>query len=251
MPNDKITAVGTNISEKATMIWNVADQLRGPFKPHEYGLVILPLTVVKRFHDCLLPTWQAVQDTYTKVKNLAVIDGFLTRASGYQFYNTSQFTFEKLLADPENIEATGEHLAGAHGHIVNGDVACVRQISIGQEQICHEVDNVTTGKVGSGFLPEGFGETAHQVLEDIPTVHGADLVRAEIPLGRGELLDNKVEGVAVYHALYDVVELEFAQDILHVGREAGQIITEVISDRIFGCVKDGVVTIIQMEDQDV
>ena len=118
MPNDKITAVGTNISEKATMIWNVADQLRGPFKPHEYGLVILPLTVVKRFHDCLLPTWQAVQDTYTKVKNLAVIDGFLTRASGYQFYNTSQFTFEKLLADPENIEANfRDYLAGFSANV--------------------------------------------------------------------------------------------------------------------------------------
>lgn len=40
MPNDKITAVGANIAEKAAMIWNVADMLRGPFKPHEYGLVI-------------------------------------------------------------------------------------------------------------------------------------------------------------------------------------------------------------------
>ena len=37
MPNDKITAVGANIAEKAAMIWNVADMLRGPFKPHEYG----------------------------------------------------------------------------------------------------------------------------------------------------------------------------------------------------------------------
>jgi type I restriction enzyme M protein len=46
------------------MIWNVADMLRGPFKPHEYGLVILPMTVVKRFHDCLLPTHAAVQETY-------------------------------------------------------------------------------------------------------------------------------------------------------------------------------------------
>lgn len=61
---DKISAVGTNISEKATVIWNVADLLRGPFKPHEYGLVILPMTVVKRFHDCLLATHQAVLDTY-------------------------------------------------------------------------------------------------------------------------------------------------------------------------------------------
>lgn len=105
MSNDKIQAVGVNIAEKATMIWNVADMLRGPFKPHEYGLVILPMTVVKRFHDCLLPTHEAVLAQYEKVKKLAVIDGFLTKASGYQFYNTSKFTFEKLLADPDNIEA--------------------------------------------------------------------------------------------------------------------------------------------------
>ncbi|MBQ4513706.1 MAG: SAM-dependent DNA methyltransferase [Anaerolineaceae bacterium] len=113
MANDRINVVGTNIAEKAAMIWNVADMLRGPFKPHEYGLVILPMTVVKRFHDCLLPTWQTVQDTYEKVKKLAVIDGFLSQASGYQFYNTSKFTFDKLLADPENIEANfRDYLAG-------------------------------------------------------------------------------------------------------------------------------------------
>lgn len=104
MANDKFTVVGTNIAEKATMIWNVADMLRGPFKPHEYGLVILPMTVVKRFHDCLLPTHQAVLDTWEKVKKFAIVDGFLTKASGYQFYNTSKFTFDSLIADPENIE---------------------------------------------------------------------------------------------------------------------------------------------------
>lgn len=113
MPNDKITAVGANIAEKAAMIWNVADMLRGPFKPHEYGLVILPMTVVKRFHDCLLPTHQAVLDTYEKVKKLQVIDGFLQKASGYQFYNTSRFTFETLLADPDNTESNfRDYLSG-------------------------------------------------------------------------------------------------------------------------------------------
>lgn len=105
MADNLFESVGTNISEKATVIWNVADMLRGPFKPHEYGLVILPMTVVKRFHDCLLPTHDAVLKEYEKVKNFAVIDGFLTKASGYQFYNTSKYTFDSLLADPENIEA--------------------------------------------------------------------------------------------------------------------------------------------------
>ena len=113
MSIDKISEVGVNIAEKATVIWNVADMLRGPFKPHEYGLVILPMTVVKRFHDCLLPTHYKVLAQYEKVKHLAVIDGFLTRASGYQFYNTSKFTFETLLADPDNIEMNfKDYLAG-------------------------------------------------------------------------------------------------------------------------------------------
>jgi type I restriction enzyme M protein len=54
-----------------------------------------------------------VQETYGKVKHLAVIDGFLTRASGYQFYNISRFTFDSLLSDPENIEANfRDYLAG-------------------------------------------------------------------------------------------------------------------------------------------
>lgn len=115
--NKNFTAVGTNIAEKASMIWAVADALVGPFKAHEYGLVILPMTVVKRFHDCLLPTHQAVLDTYENVKSFAVIDGFLTKASGYQFYNTSKFTFESLLSDPDNIEANfRDYLAGFSGN---------------------------------------------------------------------------------------------------------------------------------------
>ena len=118
MVNDKINVVGTNIAEKATMIWNVADMLRGPFKPHEYGLVILPMTVVKRFHDCLLPTHEAVLKEYGSKKHLAVIDGFLMRASGYQFYNTSKFVFESLLADPENIETNfRDYLAGFSANV--------------------------------------------------------------------------------------------------------------------------------------
>lgn len=113
MSDDKMNVVGTNIAEKATMIWNVADMLRGPFKPHEYGLVILPMTVVKRFHDCLLPTHEAVLEQYEKIKHLSVVDGFLTKASGYQFYNISKFTFDYLMADPDNIESNfRDYLAG-------------------------------------------------------------------------------------------------------------------------------------------
>jgi type I restriction enzyme M protein len=66
------------------------------------------MTVVKRFHDCLLPTHQQVLDTYEKFKSFAVNRGFLCKASGYQFYNTSKFTFDRLLADPDNIQPNFE-----------------------------------------------------------------------------------------------------------------------------------------------
>lgn len=98
-----INKVGGNIQEKAALIWNVANTLVGLYKPHEYGLVILPMCIIKRFHDCLFPTHKKVLETYEKIKALEVKDGFLSKASGYQFYNTSKFTFETLVADPLNI----------------------------------------------------------------------------------------------------------------------------------------------------
>lgn len=107
--NEKIKAVGINIQEKANLIWNVANSLFGAYKPHEYGLVILPMAVIKRFHDCLLPTHDKVLETYEKIKHLAVKDGFLRAAAGgYRFYNTSRFTFERLKTDPENIKVNFE-----------------------------------------------------------------------------------------------------------------------------------------------
>lgn len=93
----------------ARKCWLNSDkELNHLYKPHEYGLVILPMVVIKRFHDCLLPTREKVLATYEKVKQLAVKDGFLRTASGYRFYNTSQYTFERLKADPENIKTNFE-----------------------------------------------------------------------------------------------------------------------------------------------
>lgn len=113
----RLIQTGTNIQEKANLIWSIADALRGLYKPHEYGEVILPMTVIKRFHDTLLPTRDKVLDTYDKVKHLEVKDGFLQKASGYVFYNISNFTFENLLSDPNNIEEN--FLAYLHGFSEN------------------------------------------------------------------------------------------------------------------------------------
>ena len=106
----KMNQVGINIQEKASVIWNVANSLFGAYKPHEYGLVILPMVVIKRFHDCLLPTHDAVVAKNKQLTQIgmAVKDPFLLKTSGYKFYNTSEYTFEKLKADPENIKVNFE-----------------------------------------------------------------------------------------------------------------------------------------------
>lgn len=116
MGNDNIERVGRNIQEKATVIWNVANAIFGTYKPHEYGKVILPMVVIKRFHDCLLPTHAAVQKVWLENRDRlapGAMEMFLTQASGYKFYNTSEFTFDKLVADAPNIESNfRNYLAG-------------------------------------------------------------------------------------------------------------------------------------------
>lgn len=96
-----------NVQEKANLIWAIADKLVGTYKPHEYGLVVLPMCVIKRFNDTLLPHRDKVLKTYARLKEdkIQVVDGFLYEVSGYNFYNTSAFTMHSLLADPENIQA--------------------------------------------------------------------------------------------------------------------------------------------------
>lgn len=94
-----------NIQEKANLIWAIADKLVGTYKPHEYGNVILPMCVIKRFSDTLADTKDKVLKVNADLdkRGLLVKDGFLKTASGYDFYNTSQFTFEGLLGDADNI----------------------------------------------------------------------------------------------------------------------------------------------------
>ena len=110
----KINEVGRRVQENANLIWNAANSLFGAFKPHEYGLVILPMCIIKRFHDCLMPTHQAVLDANKEYESFGELKvGFLKEASGYQFYNTSNYTFPKLITDPNGIEENfRDYIAG-------------------------------------------------------------------------------------------------------------------------------------------
>lgn len=109
---DRINEVTRRAQENANLIWNAANSLFGAYKPHEYGLVILPMCVIKRFHDCLetkkegsnRTRHEEVLEAYAKYADFGPMAAdFLKEAAGYQFYNTSKYTFNLLAADAENI----------------------------------------------------------------------------------------------------------------------------------------------------
>jgi len=94
-----------NFNDKINFIWTIANLLRGPYRPAQYRRVMLPMTVLRRM-DCVLePTKEKVLKKYeqlkaTKVKNP---ESILNREADQKFHNTSNFTFKKLLGEPENI----------------------------------------------------------------------------------------------------------------------------------------------------
>lgn len=93
------------VSEKASLIWSIADKLVGVYKPHEYGDVILPLTVLKRFDSVLSDTKDKVLEMAKKYpETFAKRDFILKETADQKFYNTSKYDFKKLLDDPDNIE---------------------------------------------------------------------------------------------------------------------------------------------------
>jgi type I restriction enzyme M protein len=95
----------TNFGEYVSFIWNVADLLRGPYRPNQYGRVILPMTVLRRL-DCVLePTREKVHRRHAELKGQAdpLIEKLLQKESKQKFFNVSKYSFERLAADPNNI----------------------------------------------------------------------------------------------------------------------------------------------------
>jgi type I restriction enzyme M protein len=110
-------------SDKVAFIWSVADLLRGPYRPNQYGKVILPLTVLRRL-DCILePTKQKVLDKHAALKNGRIKDfePILNRITGHAFHNTSRLDFQKLKGDSDKV-------APNLRHFINCFSARVRQV---------------------------------------------------------------------------------------------------------------------------
>ncbi len=92
--------MSTNYREISNTIWNIAGHLHGTFKAHEYQDVILPLTVLKRLDDALEPTKQKTLERFNELDGRVANLNILYRTTGYNFYNTSPYTFRKLLEAP-------------------------------------------------------------------------------------------------------------------------------------------------------
>lgn len=89
----------------AELIWKIADLLRGPYRPKEYGQVILPFTVLRRMDCVLKPTKDAVLAEYEKHKDGGLpLTAVLPRAAKLSFYNTSRYTLENL-GDPDHVRS--------------------------------------------------------------------------------------------------------------------------------------------------
>lgn len=97
----------TNFGDKVSFLWSVADLLRGPYKPAQYGRIILPLTVLRRL-DCVLePTKDKVLAKAAELKGTKVenVEAVLNRAAKASFHNTSKLSFAALTGDPDKLAA--------------------------------------------------------------------------------------------------------------------------------------------------
>ncbi len=89
---------------KVAFVWKVADKLRGTFKQHEYGSVMLPLLVLRRMDAVLAPTKPAVLDAAKGMSNIGEGQAaLLKKKAGHRFYNTSPLTFAALLSDDKDL----------------------------------------------------------------------------------------------------------------------------------------------------
>jgi type I restriction enzyme M protein len=92
----------------ANLIWQIADLLRGPYRPPQYERVMLPMTVLRRFDCVLAPTKAQVLAEHERRKggklNDEALDRMLNKAAGQRFHNHSRLDFERLKGDPDHIE---------------------------------------------------------------------------------------------------------------------------------------------------
>lgn len=92
-----------DITSEANLIWDIANKLRGVYMPDDYGKVVIPMTIIRRFECALESTKGKVISTVEQIPDYP--DLALFKITGYQFYNKSKFNLKELCNDPDNIAA--------------------------------------------------------------------------------------------------------------------------------------------------
>ena len=107
-----------DVTAESNFIWSIANKLRGSYMPDKYGDVIIPMVVIRRFECTLEPTKQAVVDMYKKNPKYPV--KAMCKLSGYDFYNTSEFTLKELCNDADHIAANFKsYIAGFSTNVID------------------------------------------------------------------------------------------------------------------------------------
>lgn len=114
-----------DVTTEVNFIWSIANKLRGPYRSDKYKDVIIPMTIIRRFECALAPTKAAVVEQYKKNPNFPA--KAMYRVSGYQFYNTSEFTLAELVND-------ADHLADNFKSYLQGFSANVLEILMSKER---------------------------------------------------------------------------------------------------------------------
>ena len=211
-----------NVQEKANLIWAIADKLVGVYKPHEYGNVILPMCVVKRFEDTLAPTKQNVLDMNKQLDadGITVKQGFLEKAAGQKFYNLSPFTFETLLSDPENIR---ENFESYLNHFSENVIDVIHRMKFQQEietmaenqllylvikEFCTEKAYLGADKVSSVDMGYIFEELVRKFSESYDEHAGAHFTARDIINLMTELLvgedEERLQEEGITATIYDM-----------------------------------------------
>lgn len=211
-----------NVQEKANLIWAIADKLVGVYKPHEYGNVILPMCVVKRFEDTLAPTKQKVLDVNKQLDadGITVKQGFLEKAAGQKFYNLSPFTFETLLSDPENIR---ENFESYLNHFSENVIDVIHRMKFQQEietmaengllylvikEFCTEKAYLGADKVSSVDMGYIFEELVRKFSESYDEHAGAHFTARDIINLMTELLvgedEERLQDEGITATIYDM-----------------------------------------------
>lgn len=211
-----------NVQEKANLIWAIADKLVGTYKPHEYGNVILPMCVIKRFSDTLASTKDKVIEMNKNLdaRGIMVKDGFLRSASGYDFYNVSPFTFEGLLSDAENI---ADNFRSYLNHFSNNVIDVIEKFEFDKEitklsnngilynviaEFCSKKANMGADEISAVDMGYIFEELVRKFSESYDEHAGAHFTARDIIYLMAEILvapkKNDMQNEGITASIYDM-----------------------------------------------